>query len=299
MSVIINGITCEEIARKDGLREHADVISGFSARKGYFVPNWADRYKVINGLLGLSNAIKVGTQITLYTPAPYPEVSGVFAHNVEVEPVGSPSQGARQVQWPSCIIWVEYSRLPFFANSLNQLDPTNPQVFATQRISISTEYITIPATNLQFKTSGNVLTSENSTDPHYAFPMSIMEYELTYHQIPWLPNFQTFTTTLGPTSLVIGDTSTPMAGSINNATFLQVPAGRLMFKGVSTDQSATYDGTYTQTISFSFAIRQVPWDFAWDSTAKKWDQVVLQGTSQGIIPRLDFSTLLPSYNQLN
>ena len=299
MSVIINGVTCEEIARKDGLREHADVIAGFSARKGYFVPNWSDRYKVITGFLGLTNAVKIGSRITLYTPKPYPEVPGVYAHNVEVEPVGSPSQGAYQVQWPSCIVWVEFSRLPFFANTMNQLDPTNPQVFATQRISISTEYITIPASNLQFVTSGTLLTAENGTDPHYAFPMSIMEYELTYHQIPWLPTFQTFSTTSGPTSLVIGDTSTPMAGSINNATFLQIPAGRLMFKGVTTDQSATYDGTYTQTITFSFAIRQIPWDYAWDSGAKKWDQVVLSGTTQSIIPRLDFTTLLPTYNQLN
>lgn len=299
MSVIIGGVSCEEIARKDGLREHADVIAGFSARKGYFVPSWGDRYKVINGLLGLSNAQKIGNQITLYTPASYPEVPGVYAHSVEVEPVGSPSQGARQVQWPSCIIWVEYSRLPFFANTMNQLDPTHPQVFATQRISISTEYVTIPTLNLQFVTSGNLLSSENGQDPHYAFPMSIMEYELTYHQIPWLPSFQTFTTGAGPASLVVGDSATPMAGSINAAAFLQIPAGRLMFRGVTTDQSATYDGTYTQTISFSFSIRQVPWDFAWDAKARKWDQVVLQGTSQGIIPRLDFSSLLPTYNQLN
>lgn len=273
MAITINGVVCEELV--DQFSESVDLLEGFSAVKG-FLCDWNSRYLVANGLLGLTTAVSIGGLITLYYPALYPQqpnVPGVYAHRIRIEPRGSPVGSTPQLIWPKAAIWVEYGRLPFFANSLQQIDPTNPLPYAEQRISVSVEYVTIPRQFTKFKTSG-LPTGQNA-----GVRLGLAEMEIRFPSLPYMPS---------PVAIA-------NAGLINNAPFLGVGTGKLMFNGVTTQTSANYDGSYTQEGTYSFTARTQRWDYAFDGTSGVWDQVV--GTSSGtpFISSGDFTTILPNY----
>ena len=273
MALIINNILCEEIGRKDGLKEEIDIIRGPTARKGYLV-EWDLRYQVASGLLGYTTGT-LFNNISLVLPQKYPEINGIYANHITIEPVGSPSQGINQIQWPYCIIWTEYSRLPWLANPINELDQNTPILFATQRVSLSSEYVTIPGMNLKFASSGNSLTDQN-----YAFRMALMEYSLEYKQMPLLIDW----TAMGK-----------YIGTTNEHMFLNVPPGQVLFNGMTTEPTCTYNGTYTQDVAYSFTIRTVPWDYSYDSKAQVWDQVVGVASGNPVINRTDWTNILPNY----
>lgn len=273
MAITINGVVCQEIARKDGLRETVGLQTGPEARKG-FLCNWADRYKVINGLLGLTQAATIGGPISVYFPARYPEINTIYCHSVDVEPVGSPTQGGAQLAWPQCIVWANYSRLPFFNNYLNAFDPK--LTYCTQRLSSSCEWLTIPKQGTKFVTSGL------PTEQDLGVRLALVELEVSFKQVPYLPAAQTYTS----------------AGLINNATFLGVATGHLLYNGCQSDTATNYDGSYTQELNYSFTARSQRWDYAFDYKNNRWDQVVWPDGSTPFITTADFSTILPTYIQV-
>ena len=270
MSITINGIACEEIV--EGHSESINIMSGPSARKG-FLCNWTDRYTVAKGLLGLSTAVSVGGAITLNYPAVYPEINTAYCHTIELQPKGSPTQGTKQLTWPKCIVWANYGRLPFFANSLTQIDPTNPQVFATQKLASSCEWYTIPQRGAHFKMSTKPINRDAG------IRLSLVEIEITFKNMPYMPS---------PTAF-------GKSGLINNATFFGVTIGKLLFNGLTTELTANYDGSYSLDATYSLTARSQRWDYGFDPLFNRWDQIVWPDNTTPFITTTDFTQILPVY----
>ena len=95
-----------------GIKRHVDLQQGPSARKGFLVP-WVSRFQVAIGFLGLSKTTSIGGLITLNTPLAHPELTHAYAHSVEIQGVGAPTQGGNQLAYDKCIVWVNYKMLPW------------------------------------------------------------------------------------------------------------------------------------------------------------------------------------------
>lgn len=271
MPITVNGIVCEEIV--DGFEENFDIIQGPAARKG-FLCDWTDRYKVVVGLLGLSHATSIGGGITLNTPAQYPEIATTYAHRISVQPVGPPFQGPVQIAWPKCIVWAEYRTAPWSFQPFNQIDGGTPFIFAEQRLSSSSEMLQIPGAGCKWATSGLYLTQPAG------IRLVLIEMEITIKELPYMPSPEVFAA----------------AGKINNAPYLGVAAGSLLFQGVSTQQRAVSDGTFVQEASYRFTARSVRWDYQYDPAQQAFDQVLFKFSlgGQPIISSIDFSIIIPA-----
>lgn len=276
MSVIINGVSCEE--RAVNFSEEFELLHGPTARKGFFVPNWGDRYKVVVGLLGLSSTTKIGGRITLQTPSQWPEIPTMYAHRISIQPHGSPTSGGRQIQYPSCTVWADYGVMPWsfnpFDNQFNQLDPTRPLVFAEQRMSSSIEWIDVPGSALYWKTTPAALQQPGK------YRVALVNMEITLKFLPYLPTYEVLAS----------------AGCCNDAPYLGVDTGKLAFNGVTTAQGAVSDGTFTQEGTYSFTARTQRWDYSYDWVNKLWDQVQISigGSYVPLVPSFDFTQIIPS-----
>lgn len=274
MATTINGVICQEIVRDFG--EDFDLMGGPRAMKGFYC-DWADRYRVVIGLLGLSNPVSVGGVITINAPLQYPEISTIYCHSVRVEPKGSPIQGATQIAWPNCIIWAEYRTMPWSWAGIDymQIDPSHPLLYAKQNLSMSIQFYEIPSRALYYAT-GKVPTGQNK-----AFPCPIINMEITLVRMPYLP--------------AQGVLSAATNGPLNSGTFLGCADGTVMFNGMTNDQSWDAAGNFNQDVTFSFAYRPIaPWDYGYNASIPGWDKVV-DGSSNPIMKRTDLSVLFPGY----
>lgn len=270
MAITINGITCEEIVA--GFSEQVDITQGPSARKG-FLCDWADRYAVAQGLLGLASATSIGGSITLLAPAQYPEIPTTFCRTVEIQPVGSPTQGPIQLQYPKCIVWANYTTMPWTFQAFTQLNAANPFTFAEQSISSSVEWITIPG--IATRWAGTT----RSTGQDYGIRVALVDLQITIHFMPYLPTAQAYLYT----------------GLINNAVYLGAATGQLLYNGCQSRQGAVSDGTFTQDVTYSFTWRSVRWDYAYDAVTGTWKQVTGTDGSTPFISSVDFSQIIPTY----
>ncbi len=270
MAFTINGITCEEIVAN--YSEAADIGTGVTSRKG-FLCDWADRFTVARGLLGLTTgAVKRGP-VTVNIGASHPELNYCFVRSVEFEPKGRPTQGAKQLAFDKCIVWANFGpgrNVQWGAVGFG--DGTHGFIFAEQKIAVSSEYVTIPGRRMKFYTSNEKVPTE------FGFRLAIAELEITLHNLPYMPDYAVFES----------------AGKINNAPFLGVDTGKLMFAGITTQESANTDGTYTLEATYAFTARTQRWDYAFDGLTGKWDLVVSVGSPYvSPIKQADFSTLFP------
>jgi hypothetical protein len=272
MAQVINGITVNELVEAFG--ESFDLTQGPQARKAYLC-NWTDRYTVANGLLGLSNTTHVGGLISLITPRQYEERSTMYAHTIEIRGVGTPTQGTSQIRWAQAILTVTYQCLPWSFSGVDymQLSPTNPYIYAEQNMSFGMEFITVPGSKVKYATSGKPL------DEPWGFASPKLDMQITLKYVPYLPAQQILAALQAP---------------INSATYLGVAPGFLLFNGAENHQTRMTDGTFTQDITYSFSYRPIaPWDYTYDGTNNRWDQVVsLSGAN--IINRSDLSVIIPS-----
>jgi hypothetical protein len=263
MSVTINTVLCEEHVHNFG--ESFDLKTGPAPRKG-FICDWADRYKVVIGLLGLQTAAGIGGAITLFTPARYPEIANAYCHSVDIQPVGSPTGGGAQIQWPKCIVWANYACIPWFNSSFNQIDPATPIRFAEQRLTSSCEWVTVPGRACKFS-NNDLLVGQD-----YGFRIGLMDIEISLLRLPYIPM----------------QTATSATGKINSVKYLQGGIGQMLFNGATTVRGADVDGTVTQQCTYSFTWRSQRWDYAFNPKTGTWLQVQDVINSQPLIASTDF-----------
>jgi hypothetical protein len=270
MAITINSISCEEIVADYG---EGAQLSGLSSRKGYLC-DWTDRFTVAKGLLGLATTTGVGGAITLVSPSRHPELYNCYCTGVEFQPMGTPSQGTYQVTWPKVIVWASYGSLTFNWGTASipymDIDPSTPFIYAEQQIDVGCEVITVPNKGLRFATSLRRL------DQDFGFRIALVDMKITLHRVPYLP----------------GAAIIAKAGAINDATYLGVSAGQLLFNGASNSLQLGADGTWTQDITYSFTARQYPWDYSYDGVAKAWRKVV-QTDGSNFITRQSLVGLFP------
>ena len=265
MSVIINGIACEELVA--GYREAADR-RGVTSTKG-FLCDWADRFTVAQGLLGITSAAGIGGLITWTIPAAHPQLYNCYCVGVEFEPAGIPTQGAAQITWTKCKVWAHYGTISYNWGPQMQIDPTTPFLWAEQEIDVGTEVVTVSGQKLKFA-GGNPL------DHDWGIRIAIVDFKITLFQVPYLP----------------GGTILSKAGAINDSTYLGVAAGQLLFNGAQNRGQLMNNGIYVQNITYSFTARQYPWDYAYNGATNAWAKVVTSGGSD-IITRQSFVGIFP------
>lgn len=280
MAVFINGILCQELV--DGYTESYDIQGGPGAVKGYLC-NWADRFTVVHGILGLASVPLPGGLITLKLPLPYPELAAestnllasMYARTCAVFGVGPPVQGANNIAFPAARIYVTFGSFPwtFAGIDFMQLDPTRPLIYAEQHIAFSDEFITIPGKSVFFKTTPARL------DQPYGFFSPLADMTITLKQVPYLP---------APAILAA------LQAPINSVPFLGCAAGNLIFRGGQDDESQSSDGTQTRDLTLSYSFRPIArWDQVYHGSANAWDQVV-NAAGAPIIKSSDISTVIPA-----
>lgn len=252
MAITVSGISCDEIVRNYG--EGADLRAGVTSRKGLLC-NWTDRFTVASGLLGLSSTTSVGGAITLTAPTRHPELRNCFCLSIEFEGVGKPAQGTTQMNYPKCIVWANYGSINFTwgaSDPYNNIDPNTPFVYAEQEIDVGVEVISVPGRALKFSGDGSKLGVD------FGLRIGIADIKITLHRVPYLPSANVLS----------------RVGSINNATYLGVGAGKLLFNGVKSQTVVLSDGTRTQDLMYSFTARTQPWDYSYNAGLGTWDKVV-------------------------
>lgn len=274
MSMVINGVTVEEIIRDFG--EDFDLQGGPRAAKG-FLCDWADRYRVVIGLVGLSNPVNVGGVITINAPLQYPEISTIYCHSVRIEPKGPPIRGPAQLAFSHCIVWAEYRAMPWSWAGVDyqQIDPATPLLYAKQNLSMTIQFYEIPGRALYYKT-GKVPTGQSRS-----FPCPIINMRITLIRVPYFP--------------AQGAIQAATQGPLNQGIFLGCPDGTVMFNGLENDQTWDSEGNFNQDLTYSFSYRPVaPWDYGFNPTSRIWDQVVDSGNNP-IMKRTDLRVLFPGY----
>ena len=286
MAVTIGGILCQEVVHD--YSEEYDVLGGPSARKTYLC-NWSDRFTVVHGILGLSSVPLPGGLITLNVPLAFPELAAessnalasMYARNVVVTGVGPPIQGASNIAFTSAKIQVTFGNYPWTFQGIDyfQIDPINPYIWVEQHIDFSGEFITIPGSQVFYKSN-----SKPVAGGQWGFFMPQADITLSLKNCPYLPAQQAFAAQSAP---------------INSVQYLGLAAGYLMFKGMQDSRTHASDGTPTGEITIGFSARAIaPWDYTYNSansggTPPFWDQIVAaDGTN--VIARSDLSQIIPA-----
>jgi hypothetical protein len=277
MALTINGILCQEIVGQ--FTEGFSLQGGPVAHKG-FLCNWNDRYTVAQGLLGLSSTTHVGGSFTLQTPAKYPEIQTIYAHEIQIQPVGRPFQGQNQLAYPQVIVWAGYQALPWSFEGLdygfleNQIDPATPMIYCKQNLDISTELMTIPGIALKFSNG-------NKVNRDYRLPIVNIDLQITFIRVPYLPAQALLAASLKP---------------LNSTTFLGQAAGFVLFNGAHNEQTRATDGTMTQDLTLSFSWRSIRWDFDFNPKTGTFLQVQDVVNSNPVVQSSDLNQLLiPGY----
>ena len=272
MATTINGIVCQEL--REGFDEGIHQDGPVATKK--FLCDWGDRYAVANGLLGLvTHTGGVGGTTTLTTPARYPESSNMFAREISIEGKGKATQGPLQIQFAQAVITVNYNvpQFNYLPNPDISLDPTAPYVYATQEIDFGREFVTIE------KSAVTLANGHKLKDLPYAFPIAQAVMTIQLHQVPYLPAAQILTAMQRP---------------LNDATFLGVAPGYLMFNGCKSHTEASTDATYTQSLTYVFAYRPIlRWDEVFDPNGVDGPQQA-RYNGAAILLRSDLSSLIPS-----
>ena len=271
MSVVIGGVTCQEIVAdfSEGIREGGPV-----AQKKYLCA-WSDRYALANAMLGLTSGTSSGS-VSHTNPQQYPESRNMWAREIAIKGVGKPTQGTNQIQFVQAIVTVNYGVPQFGYLSYPQMsfDPGQPYVYATQEVHFERQMVTIEGSAVKLANGHQF----NSPQP-YAVPIPVAKLTISLQKVPYLP---------WPAIWAA------MASPLNTATFLGVGAGYLMLEGADTHEEAATDGTYIQNVTYSFAARQIlRWDEVFDPDGSSGAQQVRYNGS-AILGRSDLSTLIPS-----
>ncbi len=271
MAITIAGILCEEVVAD--FSEGYDLIDGPTANKS-LICNWADRFTVAQGILGLNTTVTIGGFITIHVPMRYPEIPYMYAYQIAIRGIGPPYQGATQMAFPYAMIMVNYKCTPWSFSGIddqfNQIDPTQTMIYAEQNIRSSSEYLEIPNRATKFEATGNL--NPNSL----LYKIALVDFVITFHQQPYLL-----------TSQILN-----LSGSINDQQFLGVTKGSLRFDGVDTHRTHSTTGQSTTDITLMFQARSIRWDYGWNSKSQSFERLVKPDGS-ALIPITDLSVVLP------
>lgn len=276
-------VVAQEIV--DGYEESVHLQYGPRARKGYLVP-WSQRFWVAIGFLGLARTTSIGGVITFSTPLQHPELTTCYAHSVDIQGVGSPIQGSRQLAYDQCIVWVNYETLPWSFSPNSQINPNQPVVFAEQKIASSVDAMTLPGYGLYWAKTGSVAQMQS-----FQYRMAVIDIEISLKNFPYMPS---------PAALT-------QAGTINYQTFFGVAKGSLMFMGVTTQQGSDASGNLIQSeVNYKFTARSLVWNGYYNSDTQSFDTLCTSGTyvppslgppfdpGNSIIPYSDFTKIFPA-----
>lgn len=272
MATTINGIVCQEL--REGFEEGVDSRGPHASKK--FLCAWADRYAVANGLLGLSSGTGSGGPVTLSAPNQWPEALNMFVQEVTIEGRGKATDGAVQIEFTQAVVTANYgvptwgyAPLPFMS-----IDPGQPFVYATQSIDFGREMITVEGSSCTLAGGGTFPASVP-----YAVPLPHAILTIQLQRVPYLP----------AQAILVA-----MGKPLNNATFLGVQPGYLMFNGCKSHAEAISDGTYTQNLTLVFSVRPVlRWDETFDPNGTSGPKQVLYN-GLPILQRSNLATLIPS-----
>jgi hypothetical protein len=232
--VVINGVNCLELVA--GLEESIPAEHGPVADNGYLC-DWALRYQLANGMLGLTSSSSVGGGVTFTHPYPYPESSNLWVHSVSIKGVGVPFQGPAQLAFPFAIVTAHFEVPQFGINPdpENSIDPDEPFIYATQEIDYSLDSINIPGSLTQ-----SAFGDDLNSDWNVQLPRANISIQL--HRVPYLPAQQILASLQNP---------------LNGTTFLGMAPRHVMFNGAKTHRTTNSDGTYTQDVGYSFSYRPI------------------------------------------
>lgn len=225
-------------------------------RKSYFLDDYGQANAAANALMGIAFSVG-GITGTVNRSAPHqcPESTNLWALDVgPIRGFGAAAINAGTPTYPGgAIIPVTYgvSPVPFSgaAGGENTADPYNMHTpdgqsypFCRFDLDTGTETYSIPHTSFKWvddATPANRL----PTALDLTSSIGVSSIVCTIMQIPFLPFSRLIT----------------MKRMVNNATFLGFAAGYVLYENSRSSRTINSDGTYTQDLTLTFKVREVPW----------------------------------------
>jgi hypothetical protein len=271
MSIVINGVTCEVISRD--YREGIDG-RGPSATRGYLC-DWASRYRVANGLLGLTTFSGSGPagNIGLPRPGQLPESPNIWATSIRIEGKGQPVENGFGLGYGSAIVWSEYTVPEYGVLGEAQIDPATSFVYATQELDSSEMYVSIPGQAL-------VYIDGTPSNVDRSVIVSVINMTITLHQMPFMPM-----------------PALAYAGQLNDDVFLGIDRGKVKFDGARVTRDYSSAGDALQKAAFRFSYRPVAdWNKVPDPKGTgTWVLLGYKGAPVYQYSYFNMMTVLPAY----
>jgi hypothetical protein len=269
---VINGANVLEL--RENFQE--SIQDGGPRATKSFLCDWAFRYQVANGLMGL--ATHSGTSISFTSPNVYPESPNLVASTITIRGIGGQYDGPRQIAFDRAVITVQYGVVPFGTlpgsdpGGLNSFDAATPLVYCTQELDFG--YMAVPLPR------GQVKANSLPVDGHPAVRnLAVVTMRLTLYRMPYL----------------ISASVRQKAGKLNSGTFLGCTAGMLRFDGVKTHRDGQSDGSLAQTTNIGFSYRpEQPWNYVPDPGGSSTWYPALYADGATTIPKVSFDDIIPT-----
>lgn len=219
---------------------------------GYYVSDWSLADQVANELLGYSQ--RVGSTTVRTGPHQHPLSPNLCCQDVQIEGVGAPVLNSSGLPVYSAGFMARCTyRAPAFTpyqeqdpGNQHQIDPTAaPILWCTQELEFDTETIVHDQHKYVWEIVGadpNGLNGKTTEIP-VTVKLGVTTMTLTYHQLPYLPM----------------SSVRSLRNKVNNATFLGVAAGKLLFLGGKSTREQNTQGDIVQRVTLVFKERDEDW----------------------------------------
>lgn len=234
-------VTFEELAGSPTL----EVVDGRIVAQRVFRVDWSDRLEFIAELWGQYGA--VGGAFVYQPPAFFPQVPQAFVNEVRVEPfdADNPNGSAVTSLTSATNRYDAGAKVTAVYRSAEDEDhaargdlPTVPSgTYLRYRSDLSSDYVALPGRVFRWDADDEPVADD--VNPGVLVPSE--EFTLSWLRVP-LPPWNTMRDTVG---------------KVNNATFLNYPAGTVLFVGVETRHDFQIVDTGLWRVDFHFKVRLV------------------------------------------
>ena len=232
----------------------------------YRFDNWADSDDVANQLMGYTQ--RVGTTTIRVPPHQHPLSPNLYCTDVQIEGLGQPILNTNG--YPDFdsgfIAHATYRSSPWILQgevdpgNNNQIDPSNPILWATQELDFDTEEYVHEKNQYKWLAPGEGVDGKLSGIP-VKVTVGITTMTITFQKLPYLPMTHVRN----------------LRNKVNDATFLGAAKGKVLFKGGRTVREQNTDGTISQMVALTFQERtqewnkflrrdKLKWTYLWDGT---------------------------------
>ena len=267
-AIIINGQVFWEAEGSCSLNYSDGKMTGTRT----FFCAWAERNTALIALVGRSIRLQDGLIRWVKFPDRFPGWEILTAQSVEVKGVGKITKDADEAplyDYAKLIVTYQIQEYP----EANDNDEAG-QFAESETTAWHSEFITVPAGGVVWTPTGH----ESDNQPlleSTSFPVGIVDHRLIKRDLVVIPK-----------ATIAG-----VLNKTNDATYLGVAEGQLMFIGAEATKKTNAKGEKRYDVSYVLKERSIPWNYAWNPATGAFAKFQGAGTGVLVFPAADFTAL--------